>query len=147
VTSGKGRSLGRAATLGSWDRAGVEASTLSCIGWGMSNVGKIECNGAAEVFGRVEGELRASQLLIGEGAQVEGNVIAEEVTVRGRVKGSIRAVRVRLQAAVPLLRVTSFIGSCRSMTTLRLKDLRCGLRIQPTYCCPTKPPSHLKGTH
>src|SRR4029450_866803 len=32
----------------------------SCIGAGMSIVGKIECNGPAQVFGRIEGELRAS---------------------------------------------------------------------------------------
>ena len=69
----------------------------SCIGSGMSVVGKIECNGPAQVFGRIEGELRASDLLIGESAQIEGNVIAQNVTVCGRVKGTIRAVRVKLQ--------------------------------------------------
>jgi cytoskeletal protein CcmA (bactofilin family) len=69
----------------------------SCIGSGMSVVGKIECNGPAQVFGRIEGELRASDLLIGDGAQIEGSVIAQNVTVCGRVKGTIRAVRVKLQ--------------------------------------------------
>jgi cytoskeletal protein CcmA (bactofilin family) len=49
------------------------------------------------VFGRLEGELRASDLLIGDGAQIEGNVIAQNVTVCGSVKGTIRAVRVKLQ--------------------------------------------------
>ena len=68
-----------------------------CIGAGMSVVGKIECNGPAQVFGRVEGELRASDLLIGDGAQIEGSVIAQNVTVCGRVKGTIHAVRVKLQ--------------------------------------------------
>jgi cytoskeletal protein CcmA (bactofilin family) len=75
----------------------TNAGTSSCIGSGMSIVGNIECNGPAQVFGRIEGELRASDLLIGEGAQVEGNVIAQDVTVCGRVKGTIRAVRVKLQ--------------------------------------------------
>src|SRR5438128_7181994 len=63
----------------------------------MSIVGNIECKRQAQVFGRIEGELRASDLLIGDGAQVEGSVIAEDVTVCGRVKGAIRAVRVKLQ--------------------------------------------------
>jgi cytoskeletal protein CcmA (bactofilin family) len=69
----------------------------SCIGSGMAIVGNIECNGPAQVFGRIKGELRASDLLIGDGAQVEGSVIAQDVTVCGRVKGTIRAVRVKLQ--------------------------------------------------
>jgi cytoskeletal protein CcmA (bactofilin family) len=75
----------------------TKAGTASCIGSGMSIVGKIECNGPAQVFGRIEGELRASELLISDGAQVEGSVIAQDLTVRGRVKGTIRAVRVKLQ--------------------------------------------------
>jgi cytoskeletal protein CcmA (bactofilin family) len=69
----------------------------SCIGSGMSIVGKIECDGPAQVFGRIEGELRASDLLVGDGATIDGNVIAQNVTVCGRIKGTIRAVRVKLE--------------------------------------------------
>src|SRR6266852_7072483 len=75
----------------------TKAGTASCIGSDMSIVGKIDCKGPAQIFGRIEGELRASDLLISDGAQVEGNVIAQNVTVCGRVKGTIRAVRVKLQ--------------------------------------------------
>jgi cytoskeletal protein CcmA (bactofilin family) len=75
----------------------TKAGMASCIGSGMSIVGNIKCNGPAQIFGRIEGELRASDLLIGDGAQVAGTVIAKNVTVCGSVKGTIRAVRVRLQ--------------------------------------------------
>src|SRR6266699_655915 len=74
-----------------------KAETASCIGSDMSIVGNIECKGPAQVFGRIEGEVRASDLQINDGAQVEGNIIAQNVTVCGRVKGTIRAVRVKLQ--------------------------------------------------
>jgi cytoskeletal protein CcmA (bactofilin family) len=73
------------------------AATRSCIDSGMSIVGNIECDGPAQVSGEIKGELRASDLLIGDGAQVEGSVIAQDVTICGRVKGTIRAVRVKLQ--------------------------------------------------
>ena len=75
----------------------TKAGTASCIGSGMSIVGKIECNGPVQVFGRIEGELRASELIISDGAQVDGSVIAQDLTVRGRIKGTIRAHRVKLQ--------------------------------------------------
>ncbi len=75
----------------------TKAGTASCIGSDMSIVGKIDCNGPAQVFGRIEGELRASDLLISDGAHIEGSVVAQNVTVCGRVKGTIRAVRVKLQ--------------------------------------------------
>jgi cytoskeletal protein CcmA (bactofilin family) len=74
-----------------------KARTGSCIGSGMSIVGNIECNGRAQIFGRIQGELRASDLLICNGAQVEGSVIAQDVTVCGRVNGTVRAVHVKLQ--------------------------------------------------
>src|SRR6516162_5075754 len=75
----------------------TNAGPSSCIGSGMSIVGNIECSGPAQVYGRIKGELRASDLLIGDGAQVEGSVIAQDVTVCGRVKGTVRAVHVKLQ--------------------------------------------------
>jgi cytoskeletal protein CcmA (bactofilin family) len=75
----------------------TKSGTSSCIGSGMSIVGNIDCNSPAQVFGRIKGEVRASDLLIGDGAQVEGSVIAQDVTVCGHVKGTIHAVRVKLQ--------------------------------------------------
>ena len=75
----------------------TRAGMSSCVGSGMSIVGNVECDGPAQVFGRIEGELRASDLVIGNGAQVEGNVIAQDVTVCGRVRGTIHAVHVKLK--------------------------------------------------
>jgi CheY-like chemotaxis protein len=75
----------------------TKAGMASCIGSDMSIVGNIECKGPAQVFGRIEGEVRASDLQVSDGAEVEGTVIAQNVTVGGRVKGAIRAVRVKLQ--------------------------------------------------
>jgi len=37
-------------------------------------------------------------VLIADGAEIEGDVVAEELTVGGRVKGTIRANRVRLDS-------------------------------------------------
>jgi cytoskeletal protein CcmA (bactofilin family) len=75
----------------------TKAGTASCIGSDMSIVGNIECKGPAQVFGRIEGEVRASDLLISDGAHIEGSVVAQNVTVCGHIKGTIRAVRVKLQ--------------------------------------------------
>ena len=75
----------------------AKAGMASCIGSDMSIVGNIECKGPAQVFGRIEGEVRASDLQINDGAQIEGSVIAQNVTICGRVKGTVRAVRVKLQ--------------------------------------------------
>jgi cytoskeletal protein CcmA (bactofilin family) len=64
----------------------------------MAIIGKIDCQGTLHIFGRIEGELRATNVLIGNGAQFDGNVIAQGVTIDGRLKGTIHATRVSLQS-------------------------------------------------
>ena len=107
----------------------TEAGMPSCIGSDMSIIGKIDCNGPAQVFGRIEGELRASQLLISDGAQVQGSIIAQDVTVCGRVKGISVPSESNCRTAVRS-RVTSFIAHCRSTRTLYSKDRHGELKIQ-----------------
>ena len=71
---------------------------VSSISSGLSIVGKIVGHGALTIFGHVEGELRASTVVIAEGAQMEGEVSAEELTIGGHVKGTIHANRVKLNS-------------------------------------------------
>ena len=76
--------------------ASSAASEASSISSGLSIVGKIVGDGALTIFGHVKGELRASTVVIAEGAQIEGEVSAEELTIGGYVKGTIHANRVKL---------------------------------------------------
>ena len=73
-------------------------SAASSISSGLTIFGKIIGHGALTIFGRVEGEVRASNVVIAEGAQMEGDVVAEELTVGGHVKGTIRANRVKVDS-------------------------------------------------
>ena len=74
------------------------ADQVSTISRGMTVVGKIFGEGTLNVFGQVEGELRALTVLINEGASVEGDVVAEDLTIGGQVKGAIHANRVKLNS-------------------------------------------------
>ena len=69
----------------------------SSISSGLSIVGKIVGEGTLEIFGHVKGEVHASIVQIGDGAQVEGDIVAEELTIGGRVTG-IHANRVKLNS-------------------------------------------------
>jgi cytoskeletal protein CcmA (bactofilin family) len=72
--------------------------TSSSISSGLSIVGKILGQGKLAIFGHVEGEIHASTVQIGDGAQVEGDIVAEELTIGGRLKGTIHANRVKLNS-------------------------------------------------
>jgi cytoskeletal protein CcmA (bactofilin family) len=68
----------------------------SSISSGMTVIGKVNCDGTIKIFGRIEGELHGSTVVIADGAQMEGDIVAEDLTIGGRVKGTIRAKRVKL---------------------------------------------------
>src|SRR6476646_3823201 len=76
-----------------------DSTEISCIGPGMTVVGKISSEGTLNVFGRVEGELHASIVRISDGAEVEGTIAAQELTIGGRFKGTIQADRVTLTSS------------------------------------------------
>src|SRR5262252_4857602 len=69
---------------------------ISSISSAITIVGKIAGKGTVKISGHIKGELHASTVLISDGAQVEGDIIAEELTIGGRVRGTIHANRVKL---------------------------------------------------
>jgi len=65
--------------------------------------GNISAAGEVQFDGSLEGDIKASTLIIGEKASVKGEVICETVTVRGRVEGGIRAKSVSLASTAQIL--------------------------------------------
>jgi len=60
-------------------------------------IGNVVCDGPWEIFCSIEGELRGTELTLAAGASVVGLVVARDLTVRGRITGTIRAVNVKLR--------------------------------------------------
>lgn len=90
--------------------------------------GTLTSTGEIQVDGRVDGDVCCVSLVIGETGQVYGEIIARDVTNRGRVNGQIRAHKVLLSAsshfegtilhAVLAVEAGAFIdGSCQHSDT------------------------------
>ena len=73
------------------------ADVLSIFGPGMVITGNIVCAGSLQIFGRITGEIHATQLVICEGAKVEGKIVAQDTVVQGEFKGTIHGNTVKLQ--------------------------------------------------
>jgi cytoskeletal protein CcmA (bactofilin family) len=73
------------------------APTRSVIDAWLTITGNLQSEGEVQVDGQIHGDIRCAHLTVGRDALVNGNITAEEVVVRGRVKGVIRANRVILQ--------------------------------------------------
>lgn len=63
---------------------------LNLIGQGTSVEGKIRTQGSVRIDGKIVGEITASEsIAIGLTGEVEGTVTAKNVTVGGKVRGSL----------------------------------------------------------
>lgn len=71
----------------------------SIIGEDLTVTGNVLSKGEVQVDGQIQGDVHCSSLIVGEKAQITGGIVAEDVVVRGQVMGSIRGVRVTLQAS------------------------------------------------
>ena len=72
---------------------------VSSIGADVKIVGQVISEGVVNIFGHVEGELRASSALIGDAAHFEGDIYTQDLVIRGHVTGTIHATRVKLEGS------------------------------------------------
>jgi cytoskeletal protein CcmA (bactofilin family) len=70
----------------------------SIIGEDLKIIGNVASKGEIQIDGEIQGDIRCSSLLLSDKAQVRGSVVAEDIVVRGHVVGSIRGLRITLQA-------------------------------------------------
>ena len=77
----------------------AKADVLSTFGPGMMITGTVVCAGALQILGRVSGEVHAAQLIVCEGAKVEGKSVAQDTIIQGEFKGTIHGNTVKLQAS------------------------------------------------
>lgn len=71
-------------------------SAPSIISNDLVVIGTLTSTGDIQIDGRVDGDIRSGSVTIGEKANFEGEIVAEECTIRGRVQGIVRARKVHL---------------------------------------------------
>jgi cytoskeletal protein CcmA (bactofilin family) len=76
----------------------------SVIGDAAVIVGDLTSEGEIEVQGTVEGNIRCRRVIVGEGGEVRGEIVAESVDIRGSVEGPVVA------ASVTVARTARIIG-------------------------------------
>ena len=74
------------------------SDSVSTLGRGMLVTGNVVCAGSMQISGRVVGDIHAANVVILEGAQVEGNIVAVEAIIHGVFRGTIHANSVKLQS-------------------------------------------------
>ncbi len=79
-----------------FSRSGFEdSSSPSLLGKEIKVVGKITSKGALQLDGVLEGEIKASKLVIEKSAKVVGSVTSEDLVIKGRIIGPVFGKKVR----------------------------------------------------
>ena len=79
-------------------RRSGKSSAPSIISADLVVKGSLTSTGDVQIDSRVEGDVRSAGLVVGANAVIQGDVLAEDLTVRGRVLGDIHAGSVLLGA-------------------------------------------------
>jgi cytoskeletal protein CcmA (bactofilin family) len=64
---------------------------------GLNIKGDLQTDGEVQVDGQITGDISCAHLTVGKDGAILGDIKANEVVVRGKVQGTIRATRVILQ--------------------------------------------------
>jgi cytoskeletal protein CcmA (bactofilin family) len=93
----KGSKTSQTPSGGEAARSTLKSSVPSIISADLRINGDLICSGDVQVDGWVEGDIQSRNIVIGEGATVQGGLQAETVRVCGVVNGQIKADSVILE--------------------------------------------------
>ena len=82
--------------MSSEDSKEASGRVPSIISPDLKIVGDLKCTGDIQIDGTIEGFVKGGLIIIGEGAKVEGSIVAETVRIFGTVNGQVRAKTVYL---------------------------------------------------
>jgi cytoskeletal protein CcmA (bactofilin family) len=82
---------------------GVSSGEPSVISADLKITGNLESAGDLQIKGRIEGDVKSRSVSVGEGAHVQGTIVAEQVQVSGAVTGQIQAPSVTLAKSAKML--------------------------------------------
>jgi hypothetical protein len=83
--------LGRGRDDRSSDAEAQGPRTSSILGPELTINGLIEARGDVRIEGHVLGDVCANRIVVGQGASIEGSLIARDVVIGGAIRGSVRA--------------------------------------------------------
>ena len=73
-----------------------KSSPPSILSADLKIIGDLQSNGEIQIDGTIEGDIRTNTLLVGETANIKGEIVADVVNVHGSINGQIKSREVNL---------------------------------------------------
>ena len=81
---------------GQRSRDGLARPAPSIIGSDMRIAGDVKTDGDVQIEGVIDGDIQSASVTVGRSAEINGEIVADEIRVLGRVNGRIRGRDVTL---------------------------------------------------
>ena len=88
-------------TTGKQDQP-AELDDISVIGAGIKVTGNIEASEDLDLKGKVFGDVRCATLILGDGAEIHGSVLADRIRASGLIEGSVETGDLAVEATARL---------------------------------------------
>ena len=86
----------------------TQTGNVAIISTGIVITGNVECEGAMQISGRINGEVRCPTVFVDEGGIVDGAIEAERLRVAGVVNGSVTVDDLAVEAGGTVSAETSY---------------------------------------
>ena len=118
-------------------RVKASTSTPSILSRDLVITGEISTDGDVQIEGRLEGNVKATTLTIGEQGAVNGKITAGKVLVRGKVTGKIDAGSIEMSETANVL--ADLVQDHLTIANGAFFDGKCSRKTKPTGMSSTKP--------
>ncbi len=116
-------------------RAKAPSSTPSILSRDLVVTGEISTDGDVQIEGRLEGNVKAATLTIGEQGAVNGKIIAGTVLIRGKVTGKVDANSVEMAETANVM--ADLVQDHLTIANGAFFDGKCSRKTKPTGAIPT----------
>lgn len=84
-------------------RSGGSGSNLSFIGREVTITGNIGGSGNLHIDGRIDGDVAAASVILGNDGYVKGNIVADAAQISGTVEGTVAAKSLVIEASARIV--------------------------------------------
>lgn len=84
-------------------RSPKAADQHTIIGAQLTIKGDIDCHGALQIFGLVEGNVRGDTVVLEYGCHVEGEIFAQRLVIAGSAQGPVTATDIKVEGTAKVI--------------------------------------------
>lgn len=118
-------------------RAKAPSGTPSILSRDLVITGEISTDGDVQIEGRLEGNVKATTLTIGEQGAVNGKITAGTVLIRGKVTGKITATTIEMAESANVL--ADLVQDNLTIANGAFFDGKCTRKTKPAGTAAAKP--------